>query len=593
MQASKFLSFFALFVASASALAPPAVFQRELLEKRELGPRQATPPNSPSLFEGEEEEEEEETNNIKYESLNPRLFHGFNEVGQNYQGLYLHWKLPQLYRATAEVSAGAEEFKKECFTNDFLSLEKLCEAEGGARCNADASNATTGDISELGPEIDIEVDVSPFVDAEKPSEGQEDMFLGNKISVYADGAQPPNSDEDEKKSVPLSILNSSNPLFADFQPHNSNVFSMADTFSYQHDLGNGKSETRTLTEANADYFIRGWVYGAKLDVFSAKSKTNGEILKELGLELTDGDELYAIYGATWRKETAPENKAHGLANLFTQQMPGLVGYSPLDSFRAWASTREAPESFQWQNDTKLDSSLTGTPKSFSDLLYEMETFTKISPRNPDNYRAQRDRALLQAFTVSSLGYVEKLIDKGDQTNSKKPQPKVKVSFIPSHTQKLPLAGLGKWDLFAEWWKVKTSEQSMAEVDLNALRPSSSDAVRPIAEKTPSELFYQRREPTMTVARAVSAWNIRQVYPKGEDQETKAVFTAEAKATDNLEDSSYNAMEFHRPKMNAVVFTTMQELVREWVRIGSKDDQHAPKRTTKPSIVNPPYESRTL
>ncbi|EWG48603.1 hypothetical protein FVEG_08308 [Fusarium verticillioides 7600] len=60
MQASKFLGLFALFVASASALAPPAVFQRELLEKRELGPRQATPPNSPSLFEGEEEEEEEE-----------------------------------------------------------------------------------------------------------------------------------------------------------------------------------------------------------------------------------------------------------------------------------------------------------------------------------------------------------------------------------------------------------------------------------------------------------------------------------------------------------------------------------------------------
>ncbi|KAF5983339.1 hypothetical protein FBULB1_3842 [Fusarium bulbicola] len=669
-------------------------------------------------YENDVQQHADMLNRHRLESLNPRLFDAFNkEVRQNRQGLYLHWKLPQLYRATAEVSAGADEFKNDCFRNGFLSLEKVSETEGGAKWNANASKATTGEssslyravpnrwlvwrrihedsiqpkvavgkikkyelfiiesnlcrnISELGPEIDIEVDVSPFVDAEKPPEGQEDMFLGNKISVYADGAQTPNAEEGEKKSVPLSIFNSSNPLFADFQPHNSNVFSMVDTFSYQHDLDNGKTETRTLTEANADYFVLGWVHDAKLDIFSAKSKTHGEILKELGLELADGDAANAqdwlklsdknndmtraichasIYGATWRKETAPENKAHELASFFTEQMPVSLGYSPLDSLGASASTRDAPESLQWLNGTKLDSSLTGTPKTLSDLIYEVQTFTKTSPGNPDNYLAQRDRALLQAFTVSSLGYVWKLIDKGDQTNSQKPQPEAKTSLIPSDTQKLALNGLGKlqsfrdacecklkqlrWDLFAEWWKVKTSEQSMAEVDLKGLRSSSSDAVRPIvsdirrlmsicneldreldtnkvaekcpqAEKTPSEPFYQRREPTVTVARAVSAWNIRddkptrvritsQVYPKGEDQETKAAFTAEANATDNLEDSLYNAMEFHRPKMNAVVFTTMQELVREWVRLGPKDDQRAPKRTTKPSIVSPPYESRTL
>ncbi|KAF5648087.1 hypothetical protein F52700_1302 [Fusarium sp. NRRL 52700] len=674
-------------------------------------------------YENDVQQHADMLNRHRLESLNPRLFDAFDKkVRPNRQGLYLHWKLPQLYRATAEVSAGADEFKNECFKNGFLSLEKATEEkdgvealkiDGGAQWNTKASKATTGEssslyravpnrwlvwrrihedsiltdensdnlkknelfiiesnlcrnISEMGPEIDIEVDVSPFVDAEKRPEGQEDMFLGNKISVFSDGAQPPNEKEGEKKSVPLSIFNSSNPLFADFQPHNSNVFSMVDTFTYQHDLGDGKSETRTLTSANVDYLVLGWVHDSKLDLFTNKDKTHGEILKELGLELADGDAANAqawlrsrdgknditraichasIYGVSWRKDTAPENKAHELANFVKDHMPVSVGYSPLDSFGA--STREAPKALQRLNGVKSDSSVTSTPKSFSDLLYEVETFTKTSPGNPDNYIAQRDRALLRAFTVSSLGYNWKLIDQG--TNEQETQPGVKASLIPSDTQKLALAGLGKlqsfrdacesklkqlrWDLFAEWWKVKTSEQSTADVDLNGLRSSSSEAVKPIAsdirrlisicneldreldtnkveekcpqaQKTPSEPFYQRREPTVTVGRAVSAWNIRddkptkvritsQVYPKEEDQETKAVFTEDGKKKDNLQDSLYQAMEFHRPKMNAVVNDTMKELVREWVRLGPKDDESAPKRRTKPSIVNPPYESRTL
>ncbi|CZR49478.1 uncharacterized protein FPRO_15838 [Fusarium proliferatum ET1] len=59
MKATKFVALFTIFISSAIAINAPAVVQMEALEKRELGPRQGTPPNSPALFEEEDEEDEE------------------------------------------------------------------------------------------------------------------------------------------------------------------------------------------------------------------------------------------------------------------------------------------------------------------------------------------------------------------------------------------------------------------------------------------------------------------------------------------------------------------------------------------------------
>ncbi|KAF4333413.1 hypothetical protein FBEOM_12769 [Fusarium beomiforme] len=653
-------------------------------------------------------------NRHRLDSLNPRLFDASDKkIRQGRQGFYLHWKLPQLYRAAVEVNPGAEPFKNECFKNGFRSFKQ--SSNGDVKWNADANNALIGEsttlyravpnrwlvwrridqdsiepeeakhhiktyelfimesnlcrnISDLGAKVDIEVDVSPFVNAEKPPEGQADNFLGNKIAVYEDGAQPPDKNEGDQKSVPLSIFNSSNPIFADFQPHNSNVFSMIDNFSYQYPLGDGKSETRFLMAANADYTVLGWVDDMSLDVFADKNRTHGEILKGLGLELADekaGDAQAwlrmqdkksditraichaSIYGVKWRQDMAPENKAHELANLFKSQMPIAVGYSPVDSYRAF--TKQSPIAFQGLNGAKLHSSLTNTPKSFGDLLYEVQTFTKTSAGKPDNYIAQRDRALLQAFAASSAGHLWKLIDNDEQANRKDTGSTVKTSLIPSDTQKLALSGLRQfqsfrdacssklkqlqWDLFAEWWKFKTSEQKMSHGDLSDLRSSSSDTVRaiasdirrllsicqeldnelspekvtekcPQAQKTPNDPFYRRREPTVTIAGAVSAWSIRddkqiqvrltsQVKPdEGEEQETKGSFAPKANGIESPEDSLYKAVDFHRPPMNGIVSSTMQDLVREWVRLRPRNDQDPSKLRMKPSIVNPPYKVRT-
>lgn len=56
----------------------------------------------------------------------------------------------------------------------------------------------------------------------------------------------------ERPVVPNQRVASGNPLLADYQPHNANIFSILDNFAYQ----DGET-TEYLVRAQADYSIIG------------------------------------------------------------------------------------------------------------------------------------------------------------------------------------------------------------------------------------------------------------------------------------------------------------------------------------------------
>jgi hypothetical protein len=84
--------------------------------------------------------------------------------------------------------------------------------------------------------------------------------------------------------VPVTTLNSSNHLFADYQPHNSNVFSILDNFKYRDDA--------FLNYAEADFYILGWHADATQDLFFIRPKlstppTYAQRLQDNLIVLTD------------------------------------------------------------------------------------------------------------------------------------------------------------------------------------------------------------------------------------------------------------------------------------------------------------------
>ncbi|KAG7126732.1 Inositol-1 like protein [Verticillium longisporum] len=133
-------------------------------------------------------------------------------------------------------------------------------------------------LEELGPEEDLQVDVSPFISAADGGVSvadQAEVFIGKKEPIESwseplDAPPPPPPPSKKKKPQFIenfSLLASSNQLFADYQPHNSNVFSIVDNFEYTKD--------NFLVAAKASYYVIGWHSVPGDDLFAGSTLGKG------------------------------------------------------------------------------------------------------------------------------------------------------------------------------------------------------------------------------------------------------------------------------------------------------------------------------
>lgn len=117
-------------------------------------------------------------------------------------------------------------------------------------------------------DFDLETDVSPLVNpsGNDPDtvNSQAEFFIGMKETVDNWSEQNPRA-----PWVRLTTMTSSNPLFADYTFHNSNVFSIRDNYMFPGKDSKSQDIPVYLSEATADYVVIGWHSQAPDDPFTA------------------------------------------------------------------------------------------------------------------------------------------------------------------------------------------------------------------------------------------------------------------------------------------------------------------------------------
>jgi hypothetical protein len=348
-------------------------------------------------------------------------------------GIYLHWTIPRGYRsgysqaanppqATSNSSQSSDQSKstskyKET-TNPNPEFPRVPNRWLLVRILRDFSTETPvtvkpdtvaawviesdklRKIEELDSSIDLETDVTPFVAFSGDEKTNEDI-LNNQAEKYI-GLKVPLSEWSEKTTpgvdgkdrVPLTVMNSSNPVFADYAIHNPNVFSTKDNLQFGKDVNGNPLYLKT---AVCDYIVVGWHSdmqfdplgkikdpNAPLDLRSRMTKlycaapANSDGLDDKhskdtttisGNQSGDITRLFchaARYSVTFNasKPETPGDKSGKNFGDGVDMEPVAVGTSPLDAVMAFFQAHQLDEAFEekvfGKGDEKPDKPATGS-----------------------------------------------------------------------------------------------------------------------------------------------------------------------------------------------------------------------------------------
>ncbi|KAH8702290.1 hypothetical protein BGW36DRAFT_372532 [Talaromyces proteolyticus] len=419
-------------------------------------------------------------------------------------GVYLHWMIPRVYRsgAAATNNDNTRSRKRRGLTphlglhqdsdpaaptfpetpNRWLVVRKL--HDGYKPETADMAKVTAWvvasdwmhkidefDDTEVPKPYDIEATFSPYIDTSSQAEGgtpsiqdQAEIFIGErrKASEWQES-------DNNGNSVSLGVLNSSNQLFADYQPHNINVFSMLDNFEI-------KDGAECLTSATADYYVLGWQSTPAKDILHMErdAGTRGERLDALSLALhqADRDDVPeavkewlkdetsarvlchgAMYNVNWHREwdeaTRPHIPADDVAGAFQEKMPIAVGTTPLDSLLSYVS---------------------GHQEGIEHTLDQLNDLLRAQSENIEDRRAASDE--VQNYNFSHFAGGSRYVLQIDERNPAAAPEQEDADLLAELNESQALFDattrqieLLQWELFSVWWKFSTdSDRSDEDAD---------------------------------------------------------------------------------------------------------------------------------
>jgi hypothetical protein len=505
---------------------------------------------------------------------------GTGKTRESRQGVYLHWMLPRPYRGgSAATKSGTKSNLKGSLKsegtptsptipdhstpdyppvpNRWLVIRKLDLTAATVPANTSIEPVASWviesdriryiDDPDMDDSVDLQVDVSPFL---KASQGlnkdgisindQAEIFIGYRAPTQDREGQKAWSENPNADHVDLTLLSSSNNLFPDYQPHNSNVFSFVDRFDYFDASGQRQG---SLTKAKADYYVIGWHSKPDDDLLASVDTTREERLDTLLMKLNDQEPIPdnvsqwlrskdrsrvlchgAMYGVEWNvewtKDTRPQHiPANDAAKSLADDLSIAVGTTPMDALLSYVESHHADE---LENDlynlTDLlraqDDSVDGRREASDEL--QSHNFGRfaggthfapaIDPQRPATPPSNDDQAALMAMNESQL-----LLDNAARWSQQ--------------TQ---------WGVFSLWWKYVTdidhdsagpNQQYHLDVKtLNTIRnsivnnivPSQNKAKAVAASKISPDLqsnikqsvlqeFNQSRDPTFFIGGVKSGW----------------------------------------------------------------------------------------
>jgi hypothetical protein len=506
----------------------------------------------------------------------------------NREGVYLHWMVPQAYRTgSAETPAAADASKPPApqpqpqqpgvpppsapDANVDPSAGKFQEAPARwlvvrkiiDRASIHPADASVPDVQawviesdrrwsldDLGPEIDLQVDVSPFIFAEKRNGGykadisqQAEIFIGLKQDA---GTWPDDQSGVNKPRVALNLLNSSNHLFADYQPHNGNVFSMLDDFSYVDPTDKTR---KRLERADVSYYVLGWHSPMQKSLLSGLKGTRQAALSRFSMALanesdsepaawlqtaTDADLIChgAMYDVQWSLPDKPKTPGDYFGNFLADNHPVSVGTTPMDALLAYVHVHK-----------NLDVDKNKTPPepgvtTLQQLEQRIDVFQKLLQARDDGVEAQREAAdLLVSWNFQHEDGGKRFFLSGSDTTAGTKPAKPSDSDIEAllemnQTQALLDSCLRykkqvQWDLFSRWWVYNSCDLDVRGSDdeyrgiidpLMELANKLNDKIKALDKHVQSRMaalstakagvktsFSKQRDPTLLVGGVTSGW----------------------------------------------------------------------------------------
>lgn len=488
---------------------------------------------------------------------------------KNRQGVYIHWTLPRVYRSgtaatkptpksnSARVARNLEPLEENpavnaatpdfpCVPTRWLVVRVITDKASVEPQSAwkDGLEEITGWVVEsdrrwllknLSDAVDLQVDVSPFIyaDPSKPTlQDQAEVFIGHKVSAG-------NWKEEQADRIPnFKLSASSNQLFADYQPHCSNVFSIVDNFAYLPD-DIKPDKQKYLAKANASYYVIGWHSKDSPDPFGTEMKRR-ERLDALQLEIKgmNGPDSVpeigqkfekwldsavststvchgAMYDVKWNVEEKPKVPADKYCDLLNSKLPLGVGTTPMDALITYAKAHQEFSS--------------GTEKDLESLLIQLEKHLLSRDDGVEAQQQALDLLYNWNFIRSEGG---KRYHFAGSTDNKPLAPAGNVenlvklnreqTLLDAITRKLQRL---RWQMFSEWWKSVTdinptkkrkedtsSRVEQIEIDILKLQNKAQDCQRNIdtlkskqMEPATKSSFYQQRDPTLLVGGIRSGW----------------------------------------------------------------------------------------
>ncbi|KAI9151224.1 hypothetical protein HJFPF1_08423 [Paramyrothecium foliicola] len=238
-----------------------------------------------------------------------------NMVREGRLGIYVHWCLPQRFRSgkaadTDDKTAG--EINRYHIPDRWIVFRCITDAAEKEAPALSAFIVESNRIRHFGGSIDehfdVETEASPFIDKTVPVEKQIDVFMGMKRNFDDDWDDP---EPEGKYHTPLTLLDSANPLFADFQHHNSNVFSIHDDMTWKDAQGNlVHSHAATVSYA----------------IFGYHSQHSEDRVVIHG----------SLYNVEWKRSAAPpSSEAIDIAKNVNKAQPIALGSDALEALEAY------------------------------------------------------------------------------------------------------------------------------------------------------------------------------------------------------------------------------------------------------------------
>ena len=395
------------------------------------------------------------------------------------------------------------------------------------------------DFDNLGPTDDIEVDMAPFVQGSSDDlDGQAEIFIG----VQLDAAGWTESGTGVTR-IPVSVLNSSNQLFADYAPHNGNVYSMLDRFE-------GTDKTRRITSATASYYVIGWHSNDTItnDVFNIQvsdpkdpsNPTRGTRFDGCSMAFADGAFASSDDLTAWRNSsssgrtlchaamysvnfssTVPPTHSGAADAAATLSNSVTIGTTPLDTILAFVSGHVDDPNFAGNRPSLVDL------QKLQPLLMAQEEDVDSQLQAADmlsdlNFAPSKDTD--SSWNMAGSGADGKpLTPTADQLASLRTLINLQQLYDQGSRDLRQL----RWNLWSQWWQyfsasqdstkdpaVKAAVAAMSAQITNLYNQlqtwqlsisSMASAFGTAVEKGARDRFFSLKDPTMLISGLASPW----------------------------------------------------------------------------------------